>query len=346
MNTGKQQIWFQHVGVWLFYYLVVTGIASLYEGDSGRAMFSYALQLPAMVLSGYLLFYYLFPKLRKDWTTIIWIAASIIIYLATTLFNRWVMASFIYPVLYSGDHSFEFWNLYRMANQFLLIFLSHALFGVFKSYTELQKTQKDKRALSEEKRQAEVSFLRAQVHPHFLFNSLNALYSELVAGNSDAPNTLLRLTGIYRFILEECNEESIALKKEWKLIRDYAELEQKRYGSRLRVELEDLPQRIQENKIPPLIYFSLVENAFKHGVSAQEAESFVKIRIQENQGKLILFLRNSLFEEQPNLNGHQGGIGLENTKRQLELSFGKDYSLVQEKGENEYLTRLELPLKL
>jgi len=174
-----------------------------------------------------------------------------------------------------------------------------------------------------EKQEAELNYLRSQTNPHFLFNTLNNIYS-LARDKSDvAPESILRLSKILRFMLYETAGKYISIEQELKIISDYIELEKLRYDESLRINfnynVEDLKQ-----SIPPLLLIPLVENAFKHGASETRGQPFVDIHLSVNQRQLIFVVKNSadtLPDESVKEN-----IGLSNLRRQLELLY-KEYNL-------------------
>jgi two-component system, LytTR family, sensor kinase len=179
-----------------------------------------------------------------------------------------------------------------------------------------------------EKQEAELSFLKSQTNPHFLFNTLNNIYSLARDKSDQTPESILRLSELLRFMLYETSGAQIAIEQEVKIIQDYIALEKLRYDDRLQV---DFQYEITDMKlpIPPLLMMPLVENAFKHGASEQKnAKPVVKIFLQATAKQLLLTVRNTLgtpTENDPN-NGQTMGIGLSNIRRQLELQFG-EYAL-------------------
>lgn len=186
------------------------------------------------------------------------------------------------------------------------------------------RLQQAEQQLRIEKQAAELNYLRAQTNPHFLFNTLNNIYS-LARDKSDlAPESILRLSKILRFMLYETSGDFISLEQELKIITDYIALEKLRYDDSLTVNLN---HDIEEMKqaIPPLLLIPLVENAFKHGVSETRNQPFINIHISVNQRQLICKVENS-SEAVPEERDVKENIGLTNLRRQLELLY-REYSL-------------------
>lgn len=190
-------------------------------------------------------------------------------------------------------------------------------FGVGVHRHDYRKLKSVAQQLRIEKQEAELNYLKSQTNPHFLFNTLNNIYS-LARDKSDlAPESLLRLSKILRFMLHEASGEYIAVEQELKVISDYIALEQLRYDTSLRVnfnyDVEDMKQAL-----PPLLMMPLVENAFKHGASETRHQPFVDIHLSIKNRMLTFIVRNSAdeFSDQQKEN-----IGLSNLRRQLGLLY-------------------------
>jgi two-component system, LytTR family, sensor kinase len=192
-----------------------------------------------------------------------------------------------------------------------------------------------------EKQAAELNYLRSQTNPHFLFNTLNNIYS-LARDKSDrAAESILRLSKILRFMLYETAGNFIAIEQELQIIRDYVDLEKLRYDESLRVnfnnDIEDMKQAI-----PPLLLIPLVENAFKHGVSETRNQPFVDIHLSVNKRILTFIVKNSTdgSDEQQQV---KENIGLSNLRRQLELLY-TDYSLTVKPQASVFTATLKINL--
>jgi two-component system LytT family sensor kinase len=192
-----------------------------------------------------------------------------------------------------------------------------------------------------EKQAAELNYLKSQTNPHFLFNTLNNIYA-LARDKSDlAPETILRLSKILRYMLYEAGGSYIAIEQELKIIGDYISLEQLRYDDSLRVnfnyDVEDMKQAL-----PPLLLIPLVENAFKHGVSETRNRPFVDIHLSIASRRLTFLVRNST-EEAAAGEKVKENIGLSNLRRQLELQY-TDYQVSLEQRPMEFLATLKINL--
>jgi len=192
-------------------------------------------------------------------------------------------------------------------------------FGIIRHIYNYNKLKQATQQLQIEKQAAELNYLRSQTNPHFLFNTLNNIYS-LSRDKSDlAPESILRLSKILRFMLYETSGEYISIEQEIKIIDDYIALEKLRYDESLRInfnhDIEDMKQAV-----PPLLLIPLVENAFKHGVSETRGLPFVDIHLSVRDRQLTFVVKNSA-EDQSEEKIVKENIGLSNLRQQLKLLY-------------------------
>lgn len=214
-------------------------------------------------------------------------------------------------------------------------------FGISRHVYHYIKLKQAAQQLRIEKQQAELNYLKSQTNPHFLFNTLNNIYS-LARDKSDlAPESVLRLSKILRYMLYETGSGYVAIEQELKIISDYIALEKLRYDESLRVnynyDIEDMKQAL-----PPLLLMPLVENAFKHGVSETRNRPFVDIHLSIKQRQLQLTVKNST-EKITGEKTVKENIGLANLRRQLELLY-TDYSLTVQQGDSVFTSVLNINL--
>lgn len=214
-------------------------------------------------------------------------------------------------------------------------------FGIIRHIYNYQKLKQATQQLRIEKQEAELNYLKSQTNPHFLFNTLNNIYSLARDKSDQAPESILRLSKILRFMLYETGGSYIAVEQELKIISDYIALEKLRYDESLRInfnhDIEDMKQAL-----PPLLLIPLVENAFKHGVSETRSQPFVDIHLSVKQRQLTFNIKNSSekFSEEKSV---KENIGLSNLRRQLELLY-KDFNLTVQQGESVFTTTLKINL--
>ncbi len=184
---------------------------------------------------------------------------------------------------------------------------------------------KETEQLAKEKTRAELQLLKAQVHPHFLFNTLNNIYFFTLSGSPKAPEMIKKLSGLLNYILNDCNRPLVNLEKEIKMIRDYMELEKIRYGEQMNMSVE-FPDKYKNEMIAPLLLIPFVENSFKHGTSKVLIQPYVKLSIKVEGTMLHFFITNSrpLINETSTA---KGNIGLKNVRKRLELLYPGNYKL-------------------
>lgn len=192
-------------------------------------------------------------------------------------------------------------------------------FGSIKYTYDYRRLQAAAQQLRIEKQQAELNYLKSQTNPHFLFNTLNNIYSLARIKSDLAPESILRLSKILRFMLYETSVPFIPVEQELKVIADYIELEKLRYDESLQVNFSYDVEEVKQ-ALPPLILIPLVENAFKHGVSETRGRAFVDIHLSIRKRELHFVVKNSSEAETP-AGGVKENIGLSNLRRQLQLLY-------------------------
>lgn len=213
-------------------------------------------------------------------------------------------------------------------------------FGIIRHIYNFNRLKQTAQQLKIEKQQAELNYLKAQTNPHFLFNTLNNIYSLARDKSELAPESILRLSKMLRYMLYETNGPFVAIEQELKIIDDYIALEKLRYDQTLRVnfnhDVEDMKQ-----SLPPLLLVPLVENAFKHGISETRTQPFIEIHLSVNKRQLNFTVKNSTGEAAATT--VKENIGLTNLRRQLELLY-TDYALHTEQSDFLFETSLKINL--
>ncbi len=197
------------------------------------------------------------------------------------------------------------------------------------------------RETEREKMNAELSYLKAQINPHFLFNTLNSIYSLAIMKSDETPTAVVKLSGMMRYVLSEATTDFVSLEKEIIYIKNYIDLQKIRFEES--ISLEFLINGTTNGKqIAPLILISFIENAFKHGINAEE-DSHIKIKIDITDEALFLNVFNRkvavhISEE------NKSGLGVENTRNRLELLYPKRHKLSIYDTEKDYLVELSIVL--
>jgi hypothetical protein len=197
--------------------------------------------------------------------------------------------------------------------------------------------------LAKENTNAELQLLKAQVHPHFLFNTLNNIYSFTLNQSPLAGTLVQKLSDMLNYMIHECEKPLVPLDKEIKLIRNYMGLEKVRYGNRLNMQVE-IKGNYENKMIAPLLMIPFVENCFKHGASIMRGQQWIKLNITINEDQLDFKLSNS---KPPDLNGsnRKNGIGLANVQKRLQLLYPEKHFLATETSSDSYSVHLYLSLQ-
>jgi two-component system sensor histidine kinase AlgZ len=275
--------------------------------------------------------------------------AFFVIYCAWVLFGlaaTFVFRYYILSPLWSGVKPNDLdWNgAYHGIIDFgnFMLMNSIAMIAVFISMLKQWHIEVTKKIqIEQEKTSAELELLKAQLHPHFLFNTLNNLYSLVLEQSDRAPDLLLRLSGLLTYVLYDCKAKAVLLEKEIGVMKDYIALEWERYGSRLEIS-QKFSGDLEDKLIAPMLFQPFVENAFKHGTSEQVGRVWIDIELSVKNDQLFFRVINSVdWSPGPR---QPGGIGINNTRRRLELLYPGRYSLQQDKGEEVYVVTLTIDL--
>lgn len=238
------------------------------------------------------------------------------ILLVFSLLSRTLTVAFCYPFAYGMDVP-VFAEYQGLINSFMdAIFIAGVAIALKQHSNNTRLVQREKQ-LMKEKLETELNFLKAQINPHFLFNTLNSIYALALKKSEDTPDVVVKLSKLLRFVLYEAQAKTITVEKEILFLNDYIALEKIRYNQRLELIFHHTADDLSA-PIVPLLLVPFVENAFKHGASETTQKAHIRIQLELQQGRLSFVVENS-FEHEPDL-AHEG-IGLKNLRRQLELLY-------------------------
>lgn len=199
----------------------------------------------------------------------------------------------------------------------------------------------EKRALQAEtdRANAELSFLKAQINPHFLFNTLNNIYSMAVTKHENTAPSVMKLSNILRYITDEAGQDFVPLESEVACMEDYIDLQRMRLGHTMNVDVQVNGQTI-EKKIAPLLLMTFVENVFKYGVSSHEP-SEIRIKLAVKDNRILFFCQNRIFEATRNTD--RTGIGIDNARQRLQHLYPGDYTLQITNDKQLFTVQLDIP---
>lgn len=203
------------------------------------------------------------------------------------------------------------------------------LFFAVYSIKQLYLKQQELNIITGKNQQAELRVLKGQINPHFLFNTLNTIYACALEKDDKAPDLILKLSDNFRYLLTEGQKTNVSLKKEIRHIKDYINLQEERLSSKVVVNWQENIDDY-EQKIPPLLFISLVENAFKYTSILKGEGHLILLKMRLNKGELTFYSEN-LFkkntENELDIDWKESGIGLNNTKKRLQLLFPSQHAL-------------------
>lgn len=292
--------------------------------------------LPQHLIFVYALNYFLFPRYvlkGKILSAFIWL---LVILAVALLFGR---LADVYFVHYSQNrHIWAPGNLPRAIYALFSIgWIAVTIRLVKKWYIQ----QEDQHRLEKEKLTVELQLLRSQLHPHFLFNTLNSLYAMTMERSDEAPEAVLQLAALLRYILYECNAPLVPLDREIDSLRNYIQLEKMRFGDRLDISLS-FTGDITGKNIAPLLFLPFVENSIKHGISEALENSWISLQLHVDGHSLFFKLINSRDPDASRPPRQPSGLGIANVRRRLALLYPGRHHLLLRPEEDTYIVSLTL----
>lgn len=309
------------------------------------ALIGEVFSLPVKLLLTYFVFYYVIPLYldrSKIWKLV---GLLLLAFGVATVIYRLEIAYIYYPIFRPG----EAYNLLNPKGLLLTefdLFITLAAAVTIKMIRVHYKSLEFEQELMREKLQSELSFLRAQTNPHFLFNTLNNLFVLARKKSDKTPDAIMMLSKIMRFVLYECRAPRIAVMDEAKVIQDYIELEKLRYNKRLSIDYQEEYDN-PLTPIAPLLLLPFVENSFKHGAGGTtgDVQIFIKIGLQKQQLRFTVQNTVDADSEPGNSNGSDtGGIGLRNVQRQLALIYPDQHQLITTRENGQFTADLTIDL--
>jgi two-component system, LytTR family, sensor histidine kinase AlgZ len=340
----KHRIFSLHLLFWCVYYSfffsqISSGPRSG-ERDLGELLIDASFQVFSMMGIAYLNYFYFFPR-----------------FLARQNLGRYLL-EFIVPfgvfvtivihvkrLISDGyTHKIEFMYSQRFTNHMiwstLFIVFFVAMLKFVEDWFELEAQKKE---IENEKLIAELRFLKAQINPHFLFNTLNNLYSLAFINSPNTTVVIDKLSQMMRYMIYDSNHPKISLDKEIAYMQNYISLEKLRLNNEVPISFKIIGHT-EGVHIVPLILITFLENAFKHGISNNAKDAWINITLELSGTACVYTVENSKLPEKDEKTKEKSGIGLQNVQRRLALSYPNQYDLEVEDNANHYLVQLNLDL--
>lgn len=339
----------QHFLFWTIAYLFFILFFGRANRDYHTTIIFAALLFPLAIGTGYFLNYYLIPKFlfngkRAQFALFLFYTIVLTFWCETliSLFVFTIVSDFQFHKLdpASFDIVFLLVGLYFVIIAFVAIEQVKRAFFIARENTRLENQQLETNLKLKE---SELKLLRAQIHPHFLFNTLNNLYGLTLEKSDLAPELVLKLAALMDYMLYECNHPKVSLANELKHLQNYLEIERIRYGDKLQLDFRQKGET-EKLEIAPMLLLAFFENAFKHGVSKSIQKPFVSISITIQQEHFKLMIKNSRNPNDTQQETYTQGIGLSNVRKRLDLIYPNAYQLDINPKENTFEVTLELKL--
>jgi two-component system sensor histidine kinase AlgZ len=331
--SPRYRVW-RHIVYWCFH-IAAWAVFWVVEGSGysfGRQVFSMMVWTPLFILFGYPLVYGAIPHLLlkgKIWQFFL----VVLVWGAVGLFMNAGWRFYIYGPL---QEALGLKNIYAQhgilpaPQSYLCMTTSVGSAMAIKFFKQLTGKQRALMQAQQEKITAQLQLLKAQVHPHFLFNTLNNIYSFSLDNSPKTPALILKLSSLLSYMLYDCKTEEVRLEKEVEIMKNYIDLEKERYGNKIEISW-NVEGEIKDIFISPLLMLPFLENAFKHGASEQIEKPWMGVDISVLNGVLKFKITNSKNEYA--LHNHNG-IGINNVKKRLEFLYpGKHELKISDEGD-------------
>ncbi|OSY87473.1 histidine kinase [Tenacibaculum holothuriorum] len=301
--------------------------------------------MPITICTSYFFLFFLIPKYLLQKKQVLFILYTVYTFIISSFF---IILSILYGLIFSYDLTtndaspltktlpFIVFGVYFIV---LVVIMLGMVMHNYQSALKSEDLRSKFLATQLQLKEQELKFLKMQIHPHFLFNTLNTLYGFALKKSDTTPNMILKLSNLLDYILYQVDKPFVLLSDEIKHIDDYISLEKMRFQDSLSVKFEK--EFHQQNiKIAPMLLLPFVENAFKHG-TYQDDVLTINIDLVTQEDKLFFSITNSA---KTNTNTKKG-IGLENIKKRLEMLYKEQSSLTINQTENKFLVNLIIPLQ-
>lgn len=297
--------------------------------------------LPARIIGTYIFIYWVLPYATEKKNFILF---SILAVIHAFFYGFIIWISYYYLNLFPEIFDYSRLSLFyfpkilnKIISNYGIPVLASAIIIFKRWYLDEQQNKR----LAKEKMAAELSFLKSQVHPHFLFNTLNNLYALTLIKSERTPDIVLKLSDLLDYMIYKSNDDFVSLKKELAILESYIELEKMRYNERLKLSYE-VQGNPDNHQIAPLILLPFIENSFKHGASNDRIKPNIKVLLKIQPELLELNVQNSIPQDKQEDSSVGEGIGLKNVRRRLELIYPGRHTLSVNQGVKQFEVDLKI----
>ncbi len=332
LNKVINSKWFQHPVFWVLSIYVIADYFSISNTlKSIDFYYSILFHIPLFIVV-YLNLEVLIPKcLQKNRYLIYAVLAISLVNIGYGVHE--LVFEYLLPLLPTDYYMVSFTDWKWLVSIFSVYLGLTTLLKLSKSWYQLQRVEKEKLSI-------ELNSLKTQVNPHFLFNSLNSIYSLALSKSEQTADTVLELSNLLRYMLYEVGEDEVNLSKELEMLENYIELQKLRSDQSTKVSFNVIG-KLNNKRIAPLLFFPLIENSFKHGVKGVSDSAYVDITLNLEEG-ITFNIKNNKGTIDDMEGGKYGGIGLENVKRRLALIYPNNHSFEIIDREKDFEVKLNI----
>lgn len=330
-----------HIGFWAVYFSFFFYQMSFRMGREKsikEAFVEASLHVLFVIIIAYVNYSFLFPKYMRDKKLLPYILSFVFFFaLDIGIYTQIKKAESVGTRAYEMFSSNIFLIHHSVTVLFIVVFITMLRF-----VEEWFGMETRKKELENENLNSELRFLKEQINPHFLFNTLNSLYYLATINSPNTPEVIMKLSQMMRYMLYDSNRSKVPLTQEIEYMKNYIELEKMRIENEVPINLS-IEGNVAEYNIVPLVLNTFLENAFKHGLNNHTTDGFINISIKVGGGKLFFVVENSK-PVNPDRK-EKSGIGLPNVERRLDLSYPEKYNLEVNETETAYKVNLTMTLK-
>lgn len=323
--SGRYRVW-RHIVFWSLFttlwavFWVVMGAPTSF----GRNLFNMSLWIPFFILFSYPLMYWAIPQLLLK-GKVVQFFLLILAWGVVLLYSHNGFRTHLYIPMQEAMGFGFIPPKGPQAHSYLSVTTTIASPIIMKFFKLWTVKQRDWMQAQQEKITAELQLLKAQVHPHFLFNTLNNIYSFSLENSPKTPQMILKLSSLVSYMLNDCKAEKVQLEKEIEIMKNYIDLEKERYGNKIEISW-GVEGDVKNKFVSPLLMLPFLENAFKHGISEQIEKPWLSVDISVKSDTLRCKITNSK-NEFVRYRTNSTGIGINNVKKRLEFIYPDSYEL-------------------
>ena len=283
--------------------------------------------------------YILIPKLLKHEKYTLYFTFFIINLALFTQLNIWFFSYFI-DYIFPDYYFISYHSNTKLVTIFSIFLIGTTLLKLSEDWFYFNRNENRNLKQKNQQIQTQLSSLRAQINPHFLFNSLNVIYALAVEKKEETKDAIVQLSDILRYIIYDSNTEKVNLKEEVTLLENYIEFQKFRQHDSKNISFKTSISN-ENYSIYPMLLLPLVENSFKHGIKGDISNTFVNINLTQDNDNLVFYIENN-YSKSNNQNKEHSGLGLENIKQNLEIVYPKNHEFKILKTERKFTVTLKL----